>query len=78
MLKLSGKCLPYGLFFSVPAFAKHEDTNLSYINWDYDYIHRANLLLDNIDKPEMNETEKYWRSVGYFFCSHKYFQMLCH
>ena len=46
-------------------------------DWDYDYIRRANLLLDNIDKSEMNETEKeHWRSVGYFFRSYKYFQML--
>ena len=46
-------------------------------DWDYDYIRRVNLMLDNIDNSEMNETEKeHWRSVGYFFRSYKYFQML--
>lgn len=45
--------------------------------WDYDYIRRVNLMLDNIDGSQMNDTEKeHWRSVGYFFRSYKYFQML--
>ena len=46
-------------------------------DWDYDYIRRVNLMLDNIDHSEMSETERgHWRSVGYFFRSYKYFQML--
>lgn len=46
-------------------------------DWDYDYIRRVNLMLDNIDGSQMNETEKkHWRSVGYFFRSYKYFQMM--
>lgn len=46
-------------------------------DWDYAYIRRVNLMLDNIDKSQMNETEKeHWRSVGLFFRSYKYFQML--
>lgn len=46
-------------------------------DWDYNYIRRVNLMLDNIDKSQMNETEKeHWRSVGLFFRSYKYFQML--
>ncbi len=41
--------------------------------WDYDYIRRVNLMLDNIDGSQMNDTEKeHWRSVGYFFRSYKY------
>lgn len=45
--------------------------------WDYDYIRRVNLMLDNIDGSQMNEMEKkHWRSIGYFFRSYKYFQML--
>lgn len=58
------------------AYRKAKATDES-TDWDYDYIRRANLMLDNIDKSEMNETEKeHWRSVGYFFRSYKYFQML--
>lgn len=46
-------------------------------NWNYEYIRRVNLMLDNIDGSQMNDTEKeHWRSVGYFFRSYKYFQML--
>ena len=46
-------------------------------DWDYDYIRRVNLMLDNIDGSQMNDAEKeHWRSVGYFFRSYKYFQML--
>ena len=46
-------------------------------NWDYDYIRRVNLMLDNIDQSSMNDTQKaHWRSVGYFFRSYKYFKML--
>ena len=46
-------------------------------DWDYDYIRRVNLMLDNIDGSQMSESEKeHWRSVGYFFRSYKYFQML--
>lgn len=46
-------------------------------DWDYDYIRRVNVMLDNIDASTMNDTEKaHWRSVGYFFRSYKYFQML--
>ena len=46
-------------------------------NWDYDYIRRVNLMLDNIDSSQMSDVDKeHWRSVGYFFRSYKYFQML--
>lgn len=46
-------------------------------NWNYTYIRRVNLMLDNIDKSAMSETNKeHWRSVGYFFRSFKYFQMM--
>ena len=58
------------------AYGKAKATDESK-DWDYDYIRRVNLMLDNIDNSEMNETEKeHWRSVGYFFRSYKYFQML--
>lgn len=46
-------------------------------DWDYAYIRRVNLMLDNIDNSKMSDTEKeHWRSVGLFFRSYKYFQML--
>lgn len=46
-------------------------------NWNYSYIRRVNLMLGNIDQSDMSDTEKeHWRSVGYFFRSYKYFDML--
>lgn len=45
--------------------------------WDYSYIRRVNIMLDNIDKSQMSDVDKaHWRSVGYFFRSYKYFYML--
>ena len=45
--------------------------------WDYANIRRVNIMLDNIDKSTMSEKEKdHWRSVGYFFRSYKYVEML--
>lgn len=45
--------------------------------WNYEYIRRCNLMLDNIDQSSMSQVQKdHWRSVGYFFRAYKYFQML--
>ena len=45
-------------------------------SWDYEYIRRVNLMLDNIDQSSMNDAEKaHWRSVGYFFRAYKYFKI---
>lgn len=46
-------------------------------DWNYRYIRDVNLMLGNIDKSAMSERDKkHWRSVGLFFRSYKYFQML--
>ena len=47
-------------------------------SWDYTFIRRVNVLLANIDKPnKLSETDKkHWKSVGLFFRSYKYFDML--
>ncbi|MGJ1386902.1 RagB/SusD family nutrient uptake outer membrane protein [Sphingobacterium spiritivorum] len=45
--------------------------------WDFSYIRRVNLMLSNIDKSKMSDTEKaHWRSVGYFFRSLRYLDMI--
>lgn len=45
--------------------------------WDFTYIRRVNTLLDNVEGSQMSETEKaHWRSVGLFFRSLRYFQLL--
>ena len=36
--------------------------------WDFSYIRRVNIMLDNIDKSQLVEKDKeHWRSVGLFF-----------
>ena len=46
-------------------------------DWNYSYIRNVNLMLDNIDHSQMNESDrKHWKSVGLFFRSYKYFQMM--
>lgn len=46
-------------------------------NWNYKYIRRVNLMLDNIENSNLSESDKaHWRSIGYFFRSYKYFDML--
>lgn len=52
-----------------------EATNNSY--WTYSYIRRVNVMLDCIDNSEMSDPDKeHWRSVGLFFRSMKYYDLL--
>lgn len=45
--------------------------------WNFDYIRRVNILLRNIDGSQMTDAEKdHWRSVGYFFRSYRYYDLL--
>lgn len=46
-------------------------------SWNFSYIRNVNIMLQNIDKSSMNDTEKrHWRSVGYFFRALRYFDMI--
>lgn len=45
--------------------------------WNFSYIRRVNIMLDNIDKSRLSEIEKaHWRSVGYFFRVFRYLELL--
>ena len=45
--------------------------------WDFQYIRKINLMIDNVDKSDMNETDKeHWRSVGYFFHAYNYLELV--
>ncbi len=47
------------------------------INWNFSFIRKVNIMLDNIDRSAMNETDrKHWRSVGLFFRSYRYMELL--
>lgn len=45
--------------------------------WNFDYIRKVNVMLDNIDQANMTAAEKaHWRSVGYFFRSFRYMELI--
>lgn len=45
--------------------------------WDFQYLRKINLMIDNVDKSDMNETDKeHWRSVGYFFHAYNYLELV--
>lgn len=43
-------------------------------SWDYEYIRRVNLMLDNIDQSSMNDAEKHIGEVLDIFRAYKYFK----
>lgn len=46
-------------------------------SWDFAYIRKVNIMLRNIDASEMTDKEKkHWRSVGLFFRSYRYYDLL--
>ena len=45
--------------------------------WNFAYIRRVNLLLDNVETSSMTDSDKaHWRSVGYFFRSYYYMELI--
>lgn len=45
--------------------------------WNFVFIRKVNLMLSNIDKSQMNESDRnHWRSVGYFFHSFNYLELV--
>jgi len=52
-------------------------TSLQISGWEFGYIRKVNIMLDNIDKSSMTQTEKdHWRSVGYFFRALRYYDLI--
>lgn len=46
-------------------------------NWNFSYIRRVNVMLQNIDNSLMNQVDKdHWRSVGYYFRALRYFDLM--
>lgn len=45
--------------------------------WDFSYVRRVNIMIQNIDQSGMTDVEKeHWRSVGYFFHSLLYMELV--
>jgi starch-binding outer membrane protein, SusD/RagB family len=45
--------------------------------WNFAFVRRVNLMLDNIDKSDLAQADKdHWRSVGYFFRAYYYAELI--
>jgi hypothetical protein len=61
----------------IPATAGGGTTSLQIADWNFAYVRRVNVMLDNIDKSTMTQSDKdHWRSVGYFFRALRYYDLI--
>lgn len=45
--------------------------------WDFGYVRRVNMMLSHLDPSTMSNEEKdHWRSIGYFFHSYWYMELI--
>ncbi|MGV3502788.1 MAG: RagB/SusD family nutrient uptake outer membrane protein [Adhaeribacter sp.] len=45
--------------------------------WNFDYVRKVNVMLDNIESSKLSQKEKeHWRSVGYFFRALRYYDLI--
>ncbi|WP_200976000.1 RagB/SusD family nutrient uptake outer membrane protein [Echinicola sp. 20G] len=45
--------------------------------WDFSFVRRVNIMLQNLDASDMSEAEKnHWRAVGYFFRAYDYYDKI--
>lgn len=57
--------------------ASAEYWNYATGGWDFSHIRRVNIMLDNINDSKMTDEDKaHWRSVGYFFHSFLYAELV--
>ena len=60
-----------------PAAAGNPTTSLQISTWDFSYVRKVNVMLDNIDNSSMVQKDKdHWRSVGYFFRALRYYDLI--
>ena len=57
--------------------AGNATSSLQISTWDFSYVRKVNIMLDNIDKSSMIQADKdHWRSVGYFFRALRYYDLI--
>jgi hypothetical protein len=62
---------------SVPVNATGATSTLAVAGWDFSYIRRVNLMLDNVSGSSMTDADKkHWRSIGLFFRSLRYYDLI--
>ena len=60
-----------------PSTAGGQTFSLQVSTWDFSYVRKVNIMLDNIDNSSMSQVEKdHWRSVGYFFRALRYYDLI--
>lgn len=60
-----------------PSAAGGNTGSLEIAQWNFSYVRRVNILLDNIDQSSMSQADKdHWRSVGYFFRALRYYDLI--
>lgn len=76
-ITLAGRQSPYSFQTKVIEGKGSATKSLSISKWDFTYIRRVNVMLDNIDKTAMSQADKdHWRSVGYFFRALRYYDLI--
>jgi len=51
--------------------------SLAISEWDFSYVRKVNLMMDNIDQSGLNQIDKdHWRSVAYFFRALRYYDLI--
>ncbi|MGF7230175.1 RagB/SusD family nutrient uptake outer membrane protein, partial [Arachidicoccus sp.] len=61
----------------IPAAAGGATTSLQISTWNFSYVRRVDIMLDNIDQSNMSQSDKdHWRSVGYFFRALRYYDLI--
>ncbi|MCX6299353.1 MAG: RagB/SusD family nutrient uptake outer membrane protein [Bacteroidetes bacterium] len=57
--------------------AGNPTSSLQISTWDFSYVRKVDIMLDNIDKSSMGQADKdHWRSVGYFFRALRYYDLI--
>ena len=72
-----GAMSPYA--FQTKIIPATGDNTLSQVpsEWNFNYIRRVNIMLDNIDNSQLSDVDKkHWRSVGYFFRALRYYDLI--
>ena len=74
----SGTPSPYVTQTKLPAAAAGSPTSSLMIStWDFTFVRKVDIMLDNIDQSTMVQADKdHWRSVGYFFRALRYYDLI--
>lgn len=74
---IAGGQSPYANQTKILSTTTNATGSLIISQWNFSYIRRVNIMLDNIDGSAMSQADKdHWRSVGYFFRALRYYDLI--